>query len=402
MDRRSVVKSAAMAAALLLAGDGGVAQARAAADVIVRLPPPTGPYRIGVTALYLVDRSRRDPWEPEIPVREVMVAVFYPARTVCGYPVAPQMTAGAAKLFKGLDAIVHHLPMTGVNWAATMTHSHTGAPAQAVRRPVLLYSSGGGDPRTLGTGIAEELAGHGYVVVTVDHPGDAGEVEFPSRTTYRDKVRPTVFRGDPRADPKTFRTVIDTRIADMRFVLSQLELLAAGRNPDAEGRALPEHLGRALDLRRVGVYGHSAGGSTAAETMFEDRRIKAAVNLEGYVDYPPDKPGQQGQLFPIAQCGVARPLLLLGTGGFPHREELERSWSAMLGHPRGRTRRRQLDNAAHWVFTDFAVMAPQLQAAGLMTAANRTELIGALAPAKSVPAVRGYVRSFFTQHMPSH
>ncbi|MEV0373431.1 alpha/beta hydrolase [Streptomyces sp. NPDC050636] len=416
MDRRTVTKSVLAAAGLLLAGGGSVAQAqaqsrvqagappraqeRAADDVTVRLPAPTGPHRIGVTTLYLVDRTRRDPWKP-IPVREVMVTVCYPARAARGYPVAPQMTEGAAEWFKMIDPVIHpELPKTGVNWAATVTHSHTDAPAQPVRRPVLLYSPGGGDPRTMGTGIAEELASHGYVVVTIDHPGDASEVEFPQKSKYREKVRDTVFRGDPRTDPKIFRTAIDTRIADIRFVLDQLDVLAAGRNPDAERRALPEHLDRALDPRRVGVYGHSAGGTAAAESMYEDRRIDAAVNLEGYLDYPPDKPGHDGELFPIARYGVDRPLLLVGTDGFPDKKQMERSWSAMLAHPRGCTGRRQLDNATHWVFTDYAAMAPQLQAAGLMTAGDRNKLVGAIEPAESVPRVRGYVHSFFAEHLP--
>lgn len=403
VDRRTVTKSAVLAAALLVAGGGRVAQARDADDVTLRLPKPTGPHRTGVTTLYLADRSRRDPWEPTIPVREVMVTVFYPARTVRGYPVAPQLTEGAAKVFKQIDVPVHRLPASGVNWAATRSHSHAGAPAQAVRRPVLLYSPGGGDPRTMGTGLAEELAGHGYVVVTIDHPGDASEVEFPGRTAYRNEaIRETVFRSDPRADPQLFRTAIDTRIADTRFVLDQLAVLAAGRNPDAEGRALPEHLGRALDLRRVGIYGHSAGGTTAAETMYEDRRIGAAINLEGYLDYPPDQPGQEGKMLPVARYGVDRPLLLLGTDGFPYKEDLERSWSAMLANPQGCTRRRQLNDATHWVFTDYAAMAPQLQAAGLMTAADRIELVGAIDPEESVPAVRKHVLSFFGRHLPSH
>ncbi|MEU8784396.1 alpha/beta hydrolase [Streptomyces sp. NPDC048637] len=405
VNRRTVTKSAALAATMLLAR-GGVAQAqpgkaRTAKDLTVRLPAPTGPYRIGVTTLHLVDRTRRDPWGP-LPVREVMATVCYPARTVRGCPVAPQMTRGAAERVPFIDPLFHEgLPVKGVNWAATRTHAHTGATAQAVRRPVLLYSPGGGDPRTLGTGIAEELASRGYVVVTVDHPGDGSEVEFPHARAGRKKVRETVFRGDPRTDPTMFRTVIDTRIADTRFVLNQLEALAAGRNPDAAGRPLPEHLGRALDLRRVGIYGHSAGGTTAAETMYEDRRIHAAINLEGFLDHPPESPGQEGKLFPIAQYGTDRPLLLLGTDGFPYGKELERSWSAMLAHPHGRTGRRLLDHTAHGVFTDYAAIAPQLQAAGLMTTANRIKLVGTLDPAVSVPLVRHHVLSFFARHLPT-
>ncbi|WP_343236437.1 alpha/beta hydrolase [Streptomyces sp. NEAU-S7GS2] len=404
VNRRTVTKSAALAATMLLAG-GGIAQAqpgkaRTAKDLTVRLPAPTGPHRIGVTTLYLVDRARRDPWGP-LPVREVMVTVFYPARTVRGYPVAPQMTRGAAERLPFIEPLFHEgLPVKGVNWAATRTHAHTGAPAQTVRRPVLLYSPGGGDPRTFGTAIAEQLASRGYVVVTIDHPGDGSEVEFPHARAGRKKVRETVFRGDPRSDPKMFRTVIGTRIADTRFVLNQLEALAAGRNPDAEGRPLPERLGRALDLRRVGIYGHSAGGTTAAETMYEDRRLHAAINLEGFLDHPPASPGQEGQLFPIARYGTDRPLLLLGTDGFRYKKELERSWSATLAHPHGCTSRRQLDHTAHGVFTDFAAIVPQLQDAGLMTAAHRIKLVGAADPAESVPLVRHHVLSFFARHLP--
>ncbi|WP_329154361.1 hypothetical protein OIU91_39370 [Streptomyces sp. NBC_01456] len=71
-------------------------------------------------------------------------------------------------------------------------------------------------------------------------------------------------------------TVPDPRIADTRFVLDQLAVPAAGRNPDAPGRPLPKALGQALDLRQVGIYGHSVGGTTAAQAMYEDRRIGVA------------------------------------------------------------------------------------------------------------------------------
>ncbi|MFD7261592.1 hypothetical protein [Streptomyces sp. NPDC059874] len=148
------------------------------------------------------------------------------------------------------------------------------------------------------------------------------------------------------------------------------------------------------------MYGHSAGGTTAAQAMHEDRRIDAAVNLEGYLDYPSDTPGREGELLPIARQGTDRPLLLFGTDGFRD-ARFERSWSALLARSEGRVRRRQLDDAAHWVFTDYAATAPQLQAAGLMTAADRIHLVGAIDPARSVPSVRGHVLSFFSRHLPS-
>ncbi|WKU43538.1 alpha/beta hydrolase [Streptomyces sp. VNUA116] len=408
ISRRAVTTSAlAATAGALLGGSTGVAAAtpgrRPADGITLRLPAPTGPYRTGVTTLYLVDRSRRDPLEPGIPVREVMASVFYPARTVRGCRRAPQMTAGAAADF-GADGRRSHpeLPASGVNWAATMTHSYADAPADAARRrPVLLYSPGGGDARTMGTALAEELASHGRVVVTIDHPGDGCEVEFPVAMTGRETIRPTVLRYDPRTDPGLFRTLIDTRIADIRFVLDQLEALAAGRNPDAAGRPLPERLGRALDLRRTGAYGHSAGGTAVTQAMYDDRRIGAAADLEGYLDRAPETPGGKGELYPVARYGTDRPLLLLGSDGFQDREGLERSWPAVLSHSRGRACRRQLDRAAHWVFTDYAALVPQLQAAGLVTAADCARMVGTADPAAAVPAVRHHLLSFFARHLPA-
>ncbi|GLF94927.1 alpha/beta hydrolase [Streptomyces yaizuensis] len=397
MDRRTVVTaSAVLAAGTLFAGghDARARSARATGGVTVRLPAPTGPYPVGVTTLRLVDHHRRDPWNGSS-VREVMVSVFYPARTVDGFPVAPQMTALTAAGFAAFDPVHVHkeLPDSGVDWAATMTHSRTSAPARPVRRPVLLYSPGGADPRTVGTGLAEELAGHGCAVVTIDHPGEPGAVEFPDG-----RVRTYELPGIP-TDPQVYRTMLGTRSADAQFVLDQLTALAAGRNPDADASPLPRDLGRALDLRRVGMYGHSAGGAAAAQTMYEDRRIGAAVNLEGYLDWPPDGPGQEGELLPVARHGVDRPLSLFGTDGFRD-ARIVRTWSAMLAHPGGRTRRRQLDGASHGVFTDYAAMAPQLQAAGLMSAAERIALVGAIDPADSVPRVRDHVRTFFARHLP--
>ncbi|MET9465910.1 alpha/beta fold hydrolase [Streptomyces sp. NPDC006544] len=234
------------------------------------------------------------------------------------------------------------------------------------RRPVLLYSPGGGDARTMGSSLATDLASYGWTVITVDHPGDASEVEFPNERPGRDRIRTTMLRPD--MDAATFRTMIDTRVADLRFVLDT------------------------LGLDRAGVYGHSAGGTAAAQALHEDRRIAAAVNLEGYLDQ------MDGELLPVARHGTDRPLLLAGTDGFRD-ARLDRSWAALLAHS-GPVTRRQRDDTTHWVFTDYAALVPQLHTAGLMTDAGRAAMVGRAGPRVTVPAVRNLVRSFFARHMP--
>jgi dienelactone hydrolase len=335
--------------------------------------------------LHLVDSTRRDPWN-NAATRELMVTVNYPASNIHGYERAPQLSPAAAAVFGEVDAGLLHpeLPTTGVDWAATRAHPYADAPALAVRRFVLLYSPGGADPRTIGTSLAEDLASHGYVVVTIDHPGETSEVDFPGRPPRIIEVTPEI-----QTDPVLNRTMMTTRFADTHFVLDELHRLAAGHNPDASGRPLPRNLHRALDLHRVATYGHSAGGATAAQSMHEDHRIHAAANLEGYLDLA------DGELYSIARQGTRKPLLLAGTDGF-HNSRFDRTWSALQSHG-GPVRRTQLQQANHWAFTDYAAFAPQLVAAGLMTPANRTHLVG---DKPNTATVRTLLHTFFQRALP--
>ncbi|MBF9069486.1 alpha/beta hydrolase [Streptacidiphilus fuscans] len=398
VSRRTVTRSAVLGLAAAFAGLGTgatpvAADGPTAADLVLDLPAPTGRHRVGQQPVYLVDPSRPDPWEADYPVRELMLTVFYPARDVAGSVPAPQLPKLAASLFgRVMQFSPLQLPAAGVDWGSTLSHSDLGAPALPGRWPVLVYSPGGGDPRGLGTCLAEELASHGAVVVTVDHPGDAAVVEFPGVTAFRSgRVRTTVLRGDPRDQPSLFRTMIDARIADLHFVLAQL-----GR---ASELPLPEGLADSLDLRRVGVYGHSAGGSAVTEVLFENREVRAGINLEGYLDYPPALPGGTPEAFPVAASGVDRPLFLLGSSGFDREQELDRSWAEVARNSGRWVRSARIADANHWVFTDCAAVIPQLQIAGLMTAAQRDALVGAVDPAVSVPEVRRAVRQFFARHL---
>ncbi|MFC8272132.1 hypothetical protein ACFUJR_06220 [Streptomyces sp. NPDC057271] len=110
-----------------------------------------------------------------------------------------------------------------------------------------------------------------------------------------------------------------------------------------------------------------------------------------------------GTFFPVARYGVDRPLLLLGADGYRD-TRIDRSWNAVLARSGARVRRRQLDDAAHAVFTDYAALVPQLQAAGLISAADRVRLVGAIGAIgawDAVRAVRHQLRGFFDRRVPA-
>jgi hypothetical protein len=196
------------------------------------------------------------------------------------------------------------------------------------------------------------------VVVLVDHPGDASQVELPTG------MRETVLLGPP--EPATFRTMTETRIADLRLVLDRLG-------------SLP--LAPVMDPARIGAYGHSAGGTAVVYAAHGDRRIGAVANLEGYLDLDPPP------------TGFDRPLLLFRTDGFEGVARVESSWAGLPG------RRALLAEANHWAFTDYCSLVPRLQAAGLVTAATRSALVGTRDPAATLAAVRHRVGAFFARHL---
>ncbi|WP_069465354.1 alpha/beta hydrolase family protein, partial [Actinacidiphila rubida] len=306
---------------------GPAAAVSGARDGLVRmaLPAPSGPYAVGTVALRLVDRSRPDPWVAR-PYRELMVSVRYPAGRASGHPPAPQMLPGEAAAFVGLNSL-QGVPAERVDWAATPTHAHQGAAAAVGRFPVVLYSPGAGDPRSLGTTFCDDLASRGHVVVAIDHTYDAAGVEFPGGRVELSvlpaefaKVVPDPEHPDPAKVAPLLRRTVDVRVADTRFVLDRLPDVLAPRLRDA------------VDLRRVGMFGHSAGGFTALEAMYEDPRIAAAANFDGVTAYVMDDP-DRGYLSPVAAHGLDRPFLLVGKDGNTRRTVP--SWDALWRHSSG-------------------------------------------------------------------
>ncbi|MEV7026329.1 esterase, partial [Kitasatospora sp. NPDC093558] len=262
------------------------------------------------------------------------------------------------------------------------------------KRPVVLYSAGFGDPRTWGTGLVEDLASRGYVVVTVDHPYDASEVAFPDGDLAT-SVFPALM-AQPGLDlGAVLRKTLQTRVDDTRFVLDQL----AGLRYDDH---LPPGLAASLDLDRIGMVGHSGGGSAALQTMHDDPRLKVGVNLDGQLHFPgPDGTGVH--LSTVAEDGLTRPFLLMGTqnpdSGSYHRQP---GWDALWQHSTGWHADVTLTGSRHGSYTDAESLLPQLARQGAIGGAKLTEDIGDVRPDRAVLATRSYVASFFDRWLRGH
>ncbi|GAA2431971.1 lipase [Streptomyces macrosporus] len=388
--RAGIVTAVALVLSLNL-GTGTAASAVPSSDplsavaheaVRFELPGPTGRQPVGSTELHLVDRDRPDPWVADTD-RELMVSVWYPARATSGYPRQPYMRPGVARFADESGSFGLARPGE-VDWAAARTDAAAMAPADhRGGRPVVLYSPGLGVPRALGTSTAVELASRGYVVVTVDHTHESSVVEFPDGRVELQK--------EPMADTETRKKAIEARVHDTHFVLDQLAVLRAGGNPDAEGRRLPRGLGKALDLNRVGMYGHSAGGMTTAEAMRTDDRIDAGINMDGTLQYTGT------EFLPVALEGLDRPFMLMGKANQTHLNKP--SWQSFWERSTGWKRDLSLERGGHYSYTDVQTVLPVLDEHLDIPAQTREQYIGTVNPERSTAAQRSYITAFFDQHL---
>lgn len=347
---------AAVATWLIASGPGpratGPAPARRAGaarpatrTVSLQTPPLTGRFPVGTMSLRLADRSRRDPSSPS-GVQELMVQFWYPAQSTRGHAVAPYVPAHVARLAERYYRIPGHLV------ERLRTRAYTGVPITPGHHAVLLYSPGLGDMRSDDTALEENLASDGFVVVAIDHTHEAHWVQFPDGRIVRWSVPYTSSNSNGWTSAMALR-----RVKDLQFVAAELSKLDRG-NPVLHG---------ALDLARVGAFGFSLGGSTAANAMKTDPQIRAGADLDGAI-HPP-----------VLGSGLSRPfMIMLDPGAYAYgiRPFVRRLTGPYLVL--------QLDASQHAAFTDdvwLSVLvrrvAPRLAAALPPGSVNASAAVGA-------------------------
>ncbi|AOS61000.1 Alpha/beta hydrolase family protein [Actinoalloteichus hymeniacidonis] len=344
--------------------------------ITLTLPAPTGPAQVGTVELHLIDSSRPDPWVPSAGDRELMVSIWYPTDAPDPEAVrAPWIPPNAGEALIADFAEGSGLPVE--NLRLPETAGVLGAPAVSppTGHPVVLYSPGSGLSRSMGTSLVQDLASHGYVVVTVDHTYNAGQVEFPDG-----RVVLSTELGDD------FGHQAEVHADDLGFVVDALTEIAEGGNPDAADRELPEGLGRALNLAELGILGHSLGGSAAAVALQQDPRFDAAVSLDGPF------------FGSVIEEGFDEPFLLFrqSTYEVPTWND---SWDAGWPQLRGDTWQLGLAEGSHNSFSDFQTFYPQLVDILELPSDSFTLEVGTIEPAASFAAQQRYSRALFDQEL---
>jgi dienelactone hydrolase len=326
----------------------------AARTRVIRLPSLTGSAPVGTFSLHLVDRSRTDPTMAS-GHRELMVQLWYPAARSAG-PLARYMPARVAALIERED----HVPAGTIS--SIRVRAHLRARVAAGDHPVLLFSPGSSEMRSVDTALVEDLASSGYVVAAIDHTHESELVEFPGRRI----VRGTFVDMGTASNERALRV----RVADVHFLVDHLPAL------NRQG-ALARH----LDLRQTGIFGFSLGGATAAASMLADPRLKAGADLDGSI------------YGPARRQGLERPfMLMLERRGI----RLDPSVAAFAVRLRGAHLLLGVSRTAHESFTDFVWIKPQL--ARIAPASASQIQVGRIGP-HAVIDESAYLTAFFNRYL---
>lgn len=252
-----------------------VALIRVEHSATMELPAPTGRFAVGRAVYDWVDVTKTDALAPSSSAhREVLVWIWYPAVGQSGAlaEYLPDWWRAAYDRSNRAEGLMDLLTRDA---AKVRVHSWQDAAISSDEPayPVAIFRAGLGALSTDYTTLVEDLASHGYVVVGFDAPYRTGAVVFPDG---RIVARP------PELNPENFDGLeldglIDRLLAlwvdDVKFVVHRLESL---NSADPQGR----FTGR-LDLRKLGMFGHSFGGAQSLQFCHDDTRCKAGIDIDG-------------------------------------------------------------------------------------------------------------------------
>jgi predicted dienelactone hydrolase len=332
------------------------------------LPTPTGSYPVGTSILYFKDAARiEDAAQAGVSQRELMVQLWYPAQPSHNR-LARYREPRETNLLSSYQSVLR------TNSRLDAPVAHAGAPF-----PVILFNHAWRGRRTNDTFLTEELASQGYVVASIDHTYNASLVAFPDGRVVHG-IATNDIDAPESSTPERVRAIWNRElakwVADQRFVLDRLE---------AMNRAAGSPWFGLLDTERAGAIGHSFGGAAATAVCAEDRRVRAAVNMDGWFFDAIRERGPNQPLLVIdaytAQAGEtptssATVEAVLDAVDSADTEASLRRFGGYLLSVKG---------AAHEDFTDQPLISP------LRSLSHRGTL-----PAREIHSiVRGYVVAFF-------
>ncbi|MEU2106514.1 dienelactone hydrolase family protein [Nocardia sp. NPDC019255] len=351
------------------------------------LPAMTGPHGVGNRRLFLTDTARTDPITGS-GQRKVSVTAWYPTPS----------TGAVARYLSNVDSYDETMALNLVNglenagcskqfWTGaikcggffgnvdpntTMFGNIRARDTRAVKDaavstdlgalPTVVFSPGFGIPGNHASILAQELASHGYLVMTLSHTYESIVTELSTGVVLQ----------NGGAVSNQWQKVLTARLGDVNFVINQLG-------------SLPNGIGNQADLSKVACVGHSYGGYTALEQSYHDPRVKAVAVLDGTAGYDGTENHAQNN-------GVQVPVMLL-SGDIDLGDNYlvggeHASWATYRNTAHGPLHMLEVAGTKHYAFTDVGLLTVQT-----------ASLNGSINPARAMTIHTTFTRVFLDQYL---
>ena len=230
---------------------------------------PSGPFKIGTQTFELTDENRTEAYSDSVDSpRKIKVQVWYPTDNVENLNRVKWISEGKTltrQLAKSMHApyfLLDHL-------ADIDSNSYEDALISKAFEsyPVVVISHGWKGFRELHTDYAEALASNAYIAISIDHTYGSqyvsfenGEEAFLNKDALPSIVSPSQFNDHANQLATTYGD-------DVKLVLDDLPNLKLN-----------------LDLNRIGLLGHSTGGGGDVYASTTDKRVKALLGFDAWVN----------------------------------------------------------------------------------------------------------------------
>jgi dienelactone hydrolase len=247
------------------------------------IPAPTGKFRVGSTMFHVIDKTRPELHSENISYRELILHILYPAQT-SNHSAKLYAESSILSTIKEDLSKMTNIPIDQFNYLNSFkSHSFenvTIASDQSLY-PIVIFSPGWGAPTNLYSALLEDLASHGYIVVGINYPYVTNPVVFPNGKI----IRGIKQSQDPLEKKNMSKKEMETWIQDIDFVINELlkmNLITSSKNIFTNK----------LNIKKIGIFGHSFGGSVAVEACRNNKKCIAGVDIDGklYSDEPLKKP----------------------------------------------------------------------------------------------------------------
>ena len=209
---------------------------------------PSGKYSVGITH-YVLERSFENNTVKTIPIQ-----IWYPAKPRGHERFAPYNTPEALALMKQVTIDQHKIPESQlVNMMSATNNSYLNAPVlkNDKKYPVIIFSPGHYSPPQSYTALLEDMASHGYIVLSIS------QAKFPP------------VEEEIKMEDKKFHKIWEDNVHSLIQKLPQLK----------KNNSILEQ----ANLTRIGLTGHSFGGSVSLQVCEQNTQCKCAINIDGYL-----------------------------------------------------------------------------------------------------------------------